>query len=417
MAFMDRLRGRKITVDNNLWLAPYRRGLLEGRDGVSDSKRKIGAATGWNGVRCRRFAVVGHTEPPKSSQQRATAEVTEEAGPGREMIRRFSTLMHRQPEHVMMFLLAEMGTSGSLDGQQRLVVKGRFAPKNFEGIVRRYVKFCLASSNLPPPLNSLLCTFPFISDQLLPVSKPSPSSPSTSYSAKWEPKLCLTYVLAKRSKSFGPQIFSNQENIVVVEPDRFSLIYPVRQTIDFENECRSINYTTRPVSPTPLTNHGGHGGPPAISRQPRVHHITVRLCALLIMSCPRATRRPAHRHRRPHLHPDPVTPPTLQSSLDTSQLSLASYDPNHPRSPSSSWCIALSLLPAASGFFFIQSPPASTTTAAMNMSYAMDAKVQTPYCLKRTVCYFWVVSSLRLVIASRPTKVVRIEILDEIISR
>ncbi|CAM6113907.1 unnamed protein product [Calypogeia fissa] len=47
--------------------------------------------------------------------------------------------MHRQPEHVMAFLLAELGTSGSLDGQQRLVVKGRFAPKNFEGILRRYV--------------------------------------------------------------------------------------------------------------------------------------------------------------------------------------------------------------------------------------------------------------------------------------
>ncbi|XP_010261335.1 PREDICTED: eukaryotic translation initiation factor 2 subunit beta isoform X1 [Nelumbo nucifera] len=47
--------------------------------------------------------------------------------------------MHRQPEHVMNFLLAEMGTSGSLDGQQRLVVKGRFAPKNFEGILRRYI--------------------------------------------------------------------------------------------------------------------------------------------------------------------------------------------------------------------------------------------------------------------------------------
>ncbi|KAK1395487.1 Eukaryotic translation initiation factor 2 subunit beta [Heracleum sosnowskyi] len=47
--------------------------------------------------------------------------------------------MHRQPEHVMTFLLAELGTSGSLDGQQRLVVKGRFAPKNFEGILRRYI--------------------------------------------------------------------------------------------------------------------------------------------------------------------------------------------------------------------------------------------------------------------------------------
>ncbi|KAF2291820.1 hypothetical protein GH714_035736 [Hevea brasiliensis] len=48
-------------------------------------------------------------------------------------------LMHRQPDHVMTFLLAELGTSGSLDGQQRLVVKGRFAPKNFEGILRRYI--------------------------------------------------------------------------------------------------------------------------------------------------------------------------------------------------------------------------------------------------------------------------------------
>ncbi|KAG6523133.1 eukaryotic translation initiation factor 2 subunit beta-like [Zingiber officinale] len=47
--------------------------------------------------------------------------------------------MHRQPEHVMNFLLAEMGTNGSLDGQQRLVIKGRFAPKNFEGILRRYI--------------------------------------------------------------------------------------------------------------------------------------------------------------------------------------------------------------------------------------------------------------------------------------
>lgn len=51
----------------------------------------------------------------------------------------FFLRMHRQPEHVMTFLLAEMGTSGSLDGQQRLVVKGRFAPKNFEGILRRYI--------------------------------------------------------------------------------------------------------------------------------------------------------------------------------------------------------------------------------------------------------------------------------------
>ncbi|XP_022746525.1 eukaryotic translation initiation factor 2 subunit beta-like isoform X2 [Durio zibethinus] len=47
--------------------------------------------------------------------------------------------MHQQSEHVMNFLLAELGTNVSPDGQQRLVVKGRFEPKNFEGILRHYI--------------------------------------------------------------------------------------------------------------------------------------------------------------------------------------------------------------------------------------------------------------------------------------
>ncbi|KAG5544601.1 hypothetical protein RHGRI_017137 [Rhododendron griersonianum] len=49
------------------------------------------------------------------------------------------TRCSRQLEHVITFLLAELGTSGSLDGQQRLVVKGGFTPKFFEGILQRYV--------------------------------------------------------------------------------------------------------------------------------------------------------------------------------------------------------------------------------------------------------------------------------------
>ncbi|KAL5741159.1 hypothetical protein ACOSP7_027891 [Xanthoceras sorbifolium] len=32
-----------------------------------------------------------------------------------------------------------MGTSGSLDGQKQLVVKDRFASKNVEGILHRYI--------------------------------------------------------------------------------------------------------------------------------------------------------------------------------------------------------------------------------------------------------------------------------------
>lgn len=50
----------------------------------------------------------------------------------------------RQPEHVMFFFLAEMGTRGSLAGQQRLAVKERFALKIFDGILRRYMsQFCI----------------------------------------------------------------------------------------------------------------------------------------------------------------------------------------------------------------------------------------------------------------------------------
>jgi translation initiation factor 2 subunit 2 len=47
--------------------------------------------------------------------------------------------MNRNNEHVSAYLLSELGTSGSLDGQQRLVVKGRFLPKSFETVLRRYV--------------------------------------------------------------------------------------------------------------------------------------------------------------------------------------------------------------------------------------------------------------------------------------
>ncbi|EIW79628.1 eukaryotic translation initiation factor 2 beta [Coniophora puteana RWD-64-598 SS2] len=47
--------------------------------------------------------------------------------------------MHRQPEHVIQFMFAEMGTTGSVDGSGRLVIKGRFQPKQIENVLRRYI--------------------------------------------------------------------------------------------------------------------------------------------------------------------------------------------------------------------------------------------------------------------------------------
>lgn len=63
-------------------------------------------------------------------------------------------LLKRQPKHVLQFLLAELGTtyglifkallfmslfSGSIDGNQCLIVKGRFQQKHFESVLRKYI--------------------------------------------------------------------------------------------------------------------------------------------------------------------------------------------------------------------------------------------------------------------------------------
>lgn len=38
-------------------------------------------------------------------------------------------MMRRGPEHVFQFMMAELGTEGSIDGNQRLVIRGKFVPK------------------------------------------------------------------------------------------------------------------------------------------------------------------------------------------------------------------------------------------------------------------------------------------------
>ena len=47
--------------------------------------------------------------------------------------------MKRSDEHVTQFLFAELGTSGSVDGSRRLVIRGRFQQKQLENVLRRYI--------------------------------------------------------------------------------------------------------------------------------------------------------------------------------------------------------------------------------------------------------------------------------------
>jgi len=49
-------------------------------------------------------------------------------------------MLHRQPEHLLAFLLAELGTSGSIDGNDQLIIKGRFQQKQIENVLRSYIK-------------------------------------------------------------------------------------------------------------------------------------------------------------------------------------------------------------------------------------------------------------------------------------
>jgi translation initiation factor 2 subunit 2 len=48
--------------------------------------------------------------------------------------------MHRNLDHVMCFMLAELSSQGSLDVRQQLVVRGTFQPAHFETIICSYVR-------------------------------------------------------------------------------------------------------------------------------------------------------------------------------------------------------------------------------------------------------------------------------------
>merc|ERR1712241_438983 len=49
-------------------------------------------------------------------------------------------MLHRQPKHLLSFLFAELGTVGAVDGNNQLIMKGRFQQKHIENVLRRYIK-------------------------------------------------------------------------------------------------------------------------------------------------------------------------------------------------------------------------------------------------------------------------------------
>lgn len=49
------------------------------------------------------------------------------------------TMMQRPADHVFQFFMAELGTEGSIDGNQRLVIRGKYVPKYIESLLKKYI--------------------------------------------------------------------------------------------------------------------------------------------------------------------------------------------------------------------------------------------------------------------------------------
>ena len=47
--------------------------------------------------------------------------------------------MKRPSEHLLAYSLAELGTTGTFDGKMRLVVRGRFNPRQLENVQKNYI--------------------------------------------------------------------------------------------------------------------------------------------------------------------------------------------------------------------------------------------------------------------------------------
>ena len=48
--------------------------------------------------------------------------------------------LKRAPDHILSFFLAELGTTGAIDGSDRLLLKGKYQPKYVESLLRKYIQ-------------------------------------------------------------------------------------------------------------------------------------------------------------------------------------------------------------------------------------------------------------------------------------
>lgn len=69
--------------------------------------------------------------------------------------REICNIMRRSQDHVYQFVLAELGTEGSIAGEGQLVLKGRYGPKHIESLLRKYITEYVTCSMCRSPQTTL----------------------------------------------------------------------------------------------------------------------------------------------------------------------------------------------------------------------------------------------------------------------
>lgn len=63
------------------------------------------------------------------------------------------------------FLLTELGTSGSVDAANQLIIKGRFQQKQIESVLRKYISKCITMNFLQKHNKSFVSTEEYVACQ------------------------------------------------------------------------------------------------------------------------------------------------------------------------------------------------------------------------------------------------------------
>jgi len=90
----------------------------------------------------RVFKLIGD-KPDQKRSKRAPLPEAYLVGTSRTLWSNFPAIvkaLNRSPQHLLTYVIVELGTTANLDGNGRVVIKGRFMPKQLESLLKKYLE-------------------------------------------------------------------------------------------------------------------------------------------------------------------------------------------------------------------------------------------------------------------------------------